>query len=44
MNLFETADIYSNGAAEEILGKAIAGHRDQLLISTKGTFRRQRPE
>ncbi|MBC8107727.1 MAG: aldo/keto reductase [Anaerolineae bacterium] len=39
LNMFDSADIYSNGAAEEILGQAITGKRDQLLISTKGTFR-----
>jgi len=39
VNLFDTADIYSNGSSEEILGKAIAGKRDKLLISTKATFR-----
>jgi aryl-alcohol dehydrogenase-like predicted oxidoreductase len=39
VNFFDSADIYSEGAAEEILGKAIAGKRQQLLISTKGTFR-----
>src|SRR5262249_37604607 len=33
--LFDTADVYSNGLSEEILGKAIAGRRDRLLISTK---------
>ena len=33
------ADIYSGGAAEEILGQAIKGRRDQVLISTKATFR-----
>ncbi|MDA6071503.1 aldo/keto reductase [Flavobacterium sp. AC] len=39
VNLFDTADIYSDGLAEEVLGKAIADHqRDQLLISTKATF------
>lgn len=38
VNLFDTADIYSDGLAEEILGKAIAGKRDQVLISTKSTF------
>jgi aryl-alcohol dehydrogenase-like predicted oxidoreductase len=38
VNLFDTADVYSDGMAEEILGKAIAGKRDQLLISTKATF------
>lgn len=39
INLFDTADIYSNGLSEEILGKAIAGKRQQLLVSTKATFR-----
>lgn len=38
INLFDTADIYSDGLSEEILGKAIAGKRDQLLLSTKATF------
>lgn len=38
MNLFDTADVYSQGLSEEILGKAIKGKRDQLLISTKATF------
>lgn len=39
LTMFDSADIYSSGAAEEILGQAIAGRRDQVLISTKGTFR-----
>ncbi len=39
VNLFDSADIYSQGRSEEILGKAIAGRRDQVLISTKATFR-----
>jgi aryl-alcohol dehydrogenase-like predicted oxidoreductase len=38
-NLFDTADVYSNGVSEEILGEAIAGRRDQMLLSTKATFR-----
>lgn len=38
VNLFDTADVYSAGMAEEILGKAIAGNRNRLLISTKATF------
>ena len=38
-NLFDTADVYSDGLSEEILGKAIEGKRSQLLISTKATFR-----
>ena len=39
VNLFDTADVYSQGLSEQILGKAIAGRRDKVLISTKATFR-----
>ena len=39
LNLFDSADIYSAGAAEEILGQAIRDRRDAVLISTKATFR-----
>jgi aryl-alcohol dehydrogenase-like predicted oxidoreductase len=39
VNLFDTADVYSNGLSEEILGKAVAGRRQDLLLSTKTTFR-----
>lgn len=35
VTLFDTADVYSNGASEEILGAALDGRRDQALISTK---------
>jgi aryl-alcohol dehydrogenase-like predicted oxidoreductase len=38
VSLFDSADIYSNGLAETILGEAIKGKRDRLLISTKTTF------
>jgi aryl-alcohol dehydrogenase-like predicted oxidoreductase len=38
-NMFDSADVYSDGQAEEVLGKAIEGRRDQVLISTKATFR-----
>lgn len=38
INLFDTADAYSGGLSEEVLGKAIAGRRDKLLISTKTNF------
>ncbi|OKS88363.1 aldo/keto reductase [Mucilaginibacter polytrichastri] len=38
VNLFDTADVYSNGLAEEILGKALEGIRNRVLISTKATF------
>jgi aryl-alcohol dehydrogenase-like predicted oxidoreductase len=39
INLFDTADIYSLGLSEEVLGSAIAGKRNDLLISTKASFR-----
>lgn len=39
VNLFDTADVYSRGLSEEILGEALAGRRDKVLISTKATFR-----
>jgi len=39
VNLFDTADVYSRGLSEEILGKAIEGKRNRVLISTKATFR-----
>ncbi len=38
LNMFDSADIYSQGASEQVLGAAIAGRRDQVLISTKVTF------
>ena len=37
--MFDSADVYSAGQAEEILGQALKGRRHQVLISTKGTFR-----
>jgi len=39
VTMFDSADVYSDGRAEEILGHAIKGRRERLLISTKGTFR-----
>ena len=39
VTMFDSADIYSGGLAEELLGKALAGRRQQALISTKATFR-----
>ena len=39
INLFDTADVYSNGLSEEIFGQAMEGRRHELLISTKATFR-----
>src|SRR6202021_2053719 len=38
VNLFDTANVYSHGMSEEILGQAVAGRRDKVLISTKATF------
>ncbi|MFN3537978.1 MAG: aldo/keto reductase, partial [Brevundimonas sp.] len=35
VNLFDTADVYSDGASEQVLGEAIKGRRDAVLISTK---------
>ena len=35
VNLFDTADVYSDGASEQVLGEAVRGRRDQVLISTK---------
>jgi aryl-alcohol dehydrogenase-like predicted oxidoreductase len=37
--MFDTADIYSLGESERVLGAAIKGRRDKVLISTKATFR-----
>jgi aryl-alcohol dehydrogenase-like predicted oxidoreductase len=39
LTMFDSADVYSKGAAEEILGEAIKGRRDRVIISTKGSFR-----
>src|SRR5689334_25195711 len=36
LTMFDSADVYSGGAAEEILGQAVKGRRDKLIISTKG--------
>jgi aryl-alcohol dehydrogenase-like predicted oxidoreductase len=39
VTLFDTADVYSHGLSEEILGQAVKGRRDQVLLATKATFR-----
>ena len=39
VNLIDTADVYSSGVSEEIVGKAVAGKRDDLLLATKARFR-----
>src|SRR6201996_1494380 len=38
VNFFDTANVYSQGVSEEILGQALKGRRHQALISTKATF------
>ncbi|MEO3799016.1 aldo/keto reductase [Nonomuraea sp. B1E8] len=35
VTMFDTADVYSDGASEEVLGQAIKGRRERVLISTK---------
>ncbi len=35
INFFDTADLYNNGAAEEVLGKALQGKRDEVVVATK---------
>src|SRR4051794_36387240 len=39
VNLFDSADVYSGGASESILGAAIQGRRDQVILSTKLALR-----
>jgi aryl-alcohol dehydrogenase-like predicted oxidoreductase len=39
LNMFDTADIYSGSDSEKVLGGAIAGRRDKVIISTKATFK-----
>jgi aryl-alcohol dehydrogenase-like predicted oxidoreductase len=38
VNVIDTADVYSAGAAEEILGRALNGRRDRVLLATKARF------
>jgi len=38
VNLIDTADAYDDGRSEEILGRAIAGRRDDVVIATKCGF------
>lgn len=38
VTMFDTADVYSDGASEEVLGAAIRGRRDRLLLSTKASL------
>ncbi len=39
VTMFDSADVYSAGESERVLGEAIRGRRDKVLISTKATFR-----
>ncbi|WP_106282916.1 aldo/keto reductase [Paraburkholderia sp. BL25I1N1] len=39
VTMFDTADVYSSGASEAVLGEAVKGRRDQVILSTKATFR-----
>lgn len=39
VNLFDSADVYSDGASEAILGAAIKGRRDRVIVSTKLSLR-----
>ncbi len=38
VSMFDSADVYNQGRSEEILGAAVKGRRDRVLISTKSTF------
>src|SRR5438132_943580 len=38
INFFDTADMYSQGESEELLGRALRGQRDRVVIATKGGY------
>ena len=38
INLFDCADVYAGGRSEEILGRLVAGHRDDVVLATKAYF------
>ncbi|MBB5914463.1 aryl-alcohol dehydrogenase-like predicted oxidoreductase [Nocardia transvalensis] len=38
VTMFDTADVYSDGASEEVLGAAVKGRRDRVLLSTKASL------
>jgi aryl-alcohol dehydrogenase-like predicted oxidoreductase len=38
VNFFDTANMYSKGESERVLGKALEGHRDEAVVATKGYF------
>jgi Predicted oxidoreductases (related to aryl-alcohol dehydrogenases) len=39
VNFFDTANVYSQGASEEVLGAALKGRRNKVIISTKAAFK-----
>ncbi|WP_435074132.1 aldo/keto reductase [Halorubrum sp. HHNYT27] len=39
VTFFDTANMYSNGASERVLGEALEGHREETVVATKGFFR-----
>jgi len=39
VNFFDTANMYSRGESERVLGEALAGHREEAVVATKGYFR-----
>ncbi|PAT42416.1 hypothetical protein CK621_09600 [Vandammella animalimorsus] len=39
VNFFDTADVYSDGESERVLGEAMRGRRDRLILSTKTALR-----
>jgi len=43
VNLIDTADVYANGQSEEILGAAVRGRRDDVLVATKVGFATKDP-
>ena len=43
-NFFDTAEMYAEGASEELLGRAIAGRRDRVIIASKVAPPNMRPE
>jgi aryl-alcohol dehydrogenase-like predicted oxidoreductase len=38
VNLIDTADVYSEGLSEEVVGKTLKGRRDRVLVATKARF------
>ena len=38
VNFFDTANMYSNGESERVLGEALDGHREETVVATKGYF------